>query len=245
MAAGRLQDRIIIISGAARGIGAAQARCAVAEGAFVIAGDILEAQGRALEAELGPRCRFVRLDVTIEADWQKAVDAGQRLGLITGLVNNAGIYQPRPLMETDPENFWLHTQVNQFGVYLGMRAVVPSMIAAGGGSIVNFSSTAGLRGSPGSFAYSATKWAVRGMTKSAAKDLAKHGIRVNSVHPGPVDTDMLAVRSQEQTRERIEQVPLHRLAQADEIAQLSLYLLSSESSFATGGEFIIDGGASL
>lgn len=243
--AGRLQDQTIIISGGARGMGAAQVRQAVAEGAFVIAGDILEAQGQALEAELGPNCRFLRLDVTVEADWQKAAETAQEHGPVTGLVNNAGIYQPRPLMETDPENFRRHVEVNQFGTYLGMRAVVPGMIAAGGGSIVNFSSVAGLRGSPGSFAYSATKWAVRGMTKSAALDLAKHGIRVNSVHPGPVDTDMLAVRSEAQMRERLTRVPLRRMAEATEVAGLSIYLLSSESSFVTGAEFAIDGGASL
>jgi 3alpha(or 20beta)-hydroxysteroid dehydrogenase len=240
-----LDGQIIIISGGARGMGAAQVRLAVAAGAFVVAGDILKEEGKALQAELGERCRFLRLDVTVEADWQKAVEVAQSLGPVTGLVNNAGIYLPRPLMETDPDNFLRHTQVNQFGVYLGMRAVVPALIAGGGGSIVNFSSTAGLRGSPNSFAYSATKWAVRGMTKSAAMDLARHGIRVNSIHPGPVDTEMLSVRSAAQMQERLARVPLKRMAQAEEVVQLSLYLLSPASSFVTGAEFTIDGGAAL
>jgi 3alpha(or 20beta)-hydroxysteroid dehydrogenase len=226
-------------------MGAAQARLAVAAGANVVAGDILEDQGRALAAELGARCRFLLLDVTLAEDWRRAVEAAKAFGPLTGLVNNAGIYLPKPLMETDADNFHRHTEINQFGVYLGMHAAVPALIAAGGGSIVNFSSTAGLRGSPNSFAYCATKWAVRGMTKAAAADLARHKIRVNSIHPGPVDTDMLKVRTAEQNRERLTQVPLRRMAQAEEVARISIYLLSPTSSFVTGAEFTIDGGASL
>ena len=143
----------------------------------------LFARGQALAAELGPAASFVRHDVTSEADWARAVEAAQKLGGLHGLVNNAGIYQPAALMETDDALWQRHIQINQYGCFLGMKAVVPAMERSGGGSIVNISSVAGLKGSPGSFAYAATKWALRGMTKSAAIDLGGRKIRVNSVHP--------------------------------------------------------------
>jgi 3alpha(or 20beta)-hydroxysteroid dehydrogenase len=148
--------------------------------------------------------------VTSEADWARAVEAAQKLGGLHGLVNNAGIYQPAALMETDDALWQRHIQINQYGCFLGMKAVVPAMERSGGGSIVNISSVAGLKGSPGSFAYAATKWALRGMTKSAAIDLGGRKIRVNSVHPGPIDTDMIAFRTPEQREQRMKQVPMHR-----------------------------------
>jgi 3alpha(or 20beta)-hydroxysteroid dehydrogenase len=241
----RLKGKVILISGGARGQGAAEARLFVAEGARVIIGDVLESQGRALAAELGQSAAFVPHDVTKETDWQRAVDAAQALGGLHGMVNNAGIYQPKTLMETDVELFERHMRVNQLGCFIGMKAVVPLMEKSDGGSIVNVSSVAGLRGSPGAIAYSATKWALRGMTKAAAVDLAPRKIRVNSIHPGPIDTDMLRVRTPQQNAERLTRVPMNRMGTVDEIAQLVLFLLSDESSYITGAEVAIDGGATL
>ena len=198
----RLKGKVMLISGGARGQGAAEARLFIAEGARVVIGDVLEAEGRQLASELGSTATFVWQDVTQERDWETAVNAAHKLGGLHGLVNNAGIYQPRTLMETDSELFERHTRVNQLGCLLGMKAVVLLMEQSGGGSIANISSVAGLRGSPGAIAYSATKWALRGMTKAAAIDLAPRKIRVNSVHPGPIDTEMLNVRTPEQNRQR-------------------------------------------
>ena len=242
---GRLAGKIVLVSGGARGQGAAEARLFVAEGARVVIGDVLEAEGRRLAEELGEAASFVRQDVTAEADWQRAVEAAERFGGLHGLVNNAGIYQPRTLMETDAALFEQHMRVNQLGPFLGMKAVVPAMERSGGGAIVNISSVAGLRGSPGAIAYSATKWALRGMTKAAAINLARRKIRVNSVHPGPIDTDMLKVRTPEQNQERIKLVPMARAGTAEEVAQLVLFLLSEESGYITGAEVAIDGGAAL
>jgi 3alpha(or 20beta)-hydroxysteroid dehydrogenase len=241
----RLNGKVILISGGARGQGAAEARLFAAEGARVVIGDVLESEGRKLASELGPAVAFVRQDVTQERDWETAVSAAEKLGGLHGLVNNAGIYQPRTLMETDAELFERHTRVNQLGCFLGMKAVVPLMEQSGGGSIVNISSVAGFRGSPGAIAYSATKWALRGMTKAAAIDLAPRNIRVNSVHPGPIDTEMLKVRTPEQNQQRLQLVPMKRMGAAEEVASLVLFLLSDESTYITGAEVAIDGGASL
>jgi 3alpha(or 20beta)-hydroxysteroid dehydrogenase len=241
----RLNGKVILISGGARGQGAAEARLFVAEGARVVIGDVLEAEGRKLASELGPAAVFLRQDVTQETDWAATVNAAEKLGGLHGLVNNAGIFQPRALMETDSELFERHMRVNQLGCFLGMKAVVPLMERSGGGSIANISSVAGLRGSPGAIAYSATKWALRGMTKAAAVDLAPRRIRVNSVHPGPIDTEMLKVRTPEQNRQRLEQVPMKRMGTAEEVARLVLFLLSDESGYITGAEVTIDGGATL
>ena len=241
----RFLGKVVLISGGARGQGAAEARMLVAEGAKVVIGDLREDEGRRLAAELGQAAVFVRHDVTEEAEWARAVAAAERLGGLHGMVNNAGIYTPRTLLETDAALFEQHTRVNQFGCFLGMKAAVGAMERSGGGSIVNISSTAGLRGSPGAFAYSATKWALRGMTKSAAIDLAPRRIRVNSVHPGPIDTDMLKVRSVEQNLQRVQQVPMKRMGTAEEVARLVLFLLSDDSAYVTGAEVTIDGGVSL
>ena len=205
--------KVVLISGGARGQGAAEARLLVAEGAKVVLGDLLEDQGRALAEELGAAARFIRQDVTQEADWAAAVAAAEAMGGLHGMVNNAGIYVPKRLMETDAALFERHMRVNQLGCFLGMQAVVRAMERSGGGSIVNISSTAGLRGSPGAIAYSGTKWALRGMTKAAAVDLAPRGIRVNSVHPGPIDTEMVKVWSNEQRVTRLSQIP-HRAGSA-------------------------------
>lgn len=241
----RFTGKVVLISGGARGQGAAEARLLVAEGARVVLGDLLEAEGRALAEELGPAAQFVRQDVTRPEDWARAVAAAESMGGLHGMINNAGIYVPRPLMETDAELFERHMRVNQLGCFLGMQAVVPAMERAGGGSIVNISSTAGLRGSPGALAYCATKWALRGMTKAAAVDLAPKGIRVNSVHPGPIETDMVKVWSNEQRATRLAQIPIGRIGQPEDVARVVLFLLSEESAYMTGAELSVDGGASL
>jgi 3alpha(or 20beta)-hydroxysteroid dehydrogenase len=241
----RFTGKVVLISGGARGQGAAEARMVVAEGGQVVIGDVLDEAGRALADELGDAASFIRQDVTEETDWNRAVSAAEAMGPLTGMVNNAGIYIPRRLMDTDAALFERHMRVNQLGCFLGLRAVVPAMQRAGGGSIVNISSTAGLRGSPGAFAYSATKWALRGMTKAAAVDLAPQGIRVNSVHPGPIDTDMVKIWTNAQRDTRIGQIPIGRIGTAEEVARMVLFLLSDESSFVTGAEMAIDGGASL
>jgi 3alpha(or 20beta)-hydroxysteroid dehydrogenase len=239
----RLKGKVILISGGARGQGAAEARLFAAEGARVVIGDVLEAEGSRLAAELGEATVFVRHDVTQEREWAAAVDAAGRFGGLHGLVNNAGIFRPATLLETDTELFERHFRVNQLGCFLGMRAVVAAMERSGGGSIVNISSVAGLRGSPGAIAYGATKWALRGMTKGAAIDLAPRRIRVNSVHPGPIDTEMIRFRTPDQMQQRLQQVPMKRMGSAEEVASLVLFLLSDESGYITGAEVAIDGGA--
>jgi len=240
----RFDDKVILISGGARGQGAAEARKLVAEGAKVVIGDVLEREGRDLARQLGNSCAFVRHDVTSEDDWTQAVQAAESFGPLRGLINNAGIFQPKSMLETDTALWERHVSINQLGCFLGMKAVVPAMERAGGGSIVNISSVAGLRGSPGAFAYSATKWALRGMTKAAAIDLASRHIRVNSVHPGPIDTEMLKVRTAEQNAARLTRVPMRRMGTADEVAQLVLFLLSDDSIYITGAEVAIDGAVS-
>ena len=241
----QFDGRVVLISGGARGQGAAEARMLVARGARVVIGDVLEAEGVALARDLGDAAAFVIQDVTRPEDWARAVAAAEALGGLHGLVNNAGIYIPKPLMQTDVELFERHVRINQLGCFLGMQAAVPAMERAGGGSIVNISSVAGLRGSPNAFAYSATKWALRGMTKAAAADLASHNIRVNSVHPGPIETPMLDVRTPEENRRRLQSVPMRRAGTAEEVAKLVLFLLSDDSAYMTGAELAIDGGATL
>ena len=241
----RFGGKVYLISGGARGLGGAQARGLVAEGGQVVIGDVLIEQGRALAAELGAACKFLPLDVTSEAQWQEAVALAEGMGALHGLVNNAGVYTPVPLADTDAAQFERHTRVNQLGTFLGMRAVVPAFERTGSGAIVNMSSTVALRSAPNAIAYTATKWAVRGMTKAAALELASKNIRVNSVHPGPIDTNMLDVRSREENLRRVQQVPMKRLGTKEEIAGLVLFLLSDESLYMTGSEVAMDGGASL
>ena len=241
----RFTDRVYLISGGARGLGSAQARQLVAEGGKVVIGDVLLDEGRKLAAELGPACVFLPLDVGSEVQWAEAVAAAERLGRLHGLVNNAGVYTPTPMLETGVAQFERHTRVNQLGTFLGMRMVVPAFERTGGGAIVNMSSTVGLRSAPNAIAYTATKWAVRGMTKAAALELAGKNIRVNSVHPGPIDTDMLNVRTREENLRRVQQVPMKRLGTKEEIAGLVLFLLSDESRYMTGSEVAMDGGAAL
>ena len=241
----RFTDRVFLISGGARGLGEAQARRLVSEGAKVIIGDVRVEEGQKLATELGDACVFQHLDVTSESQWREAVTLSQTLGNLNGLVNNAGVLAMLSIPETDSAVFERVTRINQLGTFLGMQAVVAALEKTGGGAIVNISSTAGLRAAPNAIAYTASKWAVRGMTKAAALELAGKNIRVNSVHPGPIDTDMLKVRGEAENLLRAERVPMKRFGTKEEIAGLVLFLLSDESRYMTGSEVAIDGGISL
>ena len=243
---GRLDGKVALISGGARGQGAAAARRFVAEGARAVVGDVLDAEAKTLAEELGESAIAVRLDVTGEEDWAAAVEAAERaFGRLDVLLNNAGILKFAPLDEMSPDDYRAVVDVNQVGVFLGMRAVVPAMKRAGGGSIVNVSSVEGLRGSPGLVAYVASKFAVRGMTKAAAVELGKHGIRVNSVHPGVIDTPMIRQQGLEglDLDALFRSVPLRRAGLPEDIASMVVFLASDESSYCSGAEFVVDGGA--
>lgn len=241
----RFSERVFLLSGAARGLGAAQARRLVAEGGSVVVGDVLHEAGQSLAAELGERCVYQPLDVTNPADWQRAVAKAESLGPLQGLVTNAGVYKPVPLLDTSVEEYERHVRINQTGVFLGIQSVTEAMTRAGSGSIVTISSTVGLRSAPNAIAYTATKWAVRGMTKAAALELVGRNIRVNSVHPGPIDTQMIAVRSEADNQRRVNQVPMRRLGTAQEVADVVVFLLSDESRYMTGSELAVDGGCAL
>jgi 3alpha(or 20beta)-hydroxysteroid dehydrogenase len=242
---GRLDGKVAIVSGAARGQGEAEARLFVAEGAKVVLGDVLDDLGEKVAIDLGDAARFVHLDVTKPDDWKGAVDtAVSTFGKLDVLINNAGILKLGPI-ETQPLDEYLAViHVNQVGCFLGMQAVIPAMRAAGGGSIVNTSSVAGLIGTVGLAAYTASKFAVRGMTKVAAMELGHSGIRVNSVHPGGVDTAMLRMEEFDNIDDDVVYgaQPIPRVAQPEEIAKMMLFLASDDSSFSTGSEFVADGG---
>lgn len=246
MVMNRFDGRVYLISGAARGLGAATARRIVAEGGRVLVGDVLHERGQALVAELGAAAAYQPLDVTRPEDWTAAVAAAETLGPVHGLVNNAGVYRPVALgADNGLEEFERHVRINQTGVFLGIQSVLPALERTGTGSIVNMSSTVALRSAPNAMAYTATKWAVRGMTKSAALELVDRGIRVNSVHPGPIDTEFLAVRTPAQNQARIQQVPMRRLGTPEEVAAAVCFLLSDESLYMTGSELAVDGGCAL
>ena len=244
----RLRGKIALISGGARGIGAAQARLFADEGATVVIGDVLEDLGAQLVSELnenGGRGLFVKLDVTRESDWKNAVRLTvERFGELNVLVNNAGIYRITPIVETTEEEWELVMAVNSKGVFLGTKHVVPAMQKAGGGSIINFSSTAGLVGSARGSAYGTSKGGVRLFTKYTAIQHAKDGIRANSVHPGPIDTDMIAdnLSTPEGRAQSIARIPLGRIGTPQDVAYGALFLASDESSYITGAELVIDGG---
>jgi 3alpha(or 20beta)-hydroxysteroid dehydrogenase len=229
----------VIVTGGASGMGAAQVARFVREGARVVVADLDEVGGPEVAARAGEAAIFARLDVRSEDDWPRIVAEAERHGgrPVDALVNNAGVLREESLEETTLESYRFQTDVMQVGVFLGMRAVAPSMRRAGGGAIVNISSTAGLVAYANNFGYTAAKWAVRGMTKAAALDLAPAKIRVNSVHPGNTDTPMIADRNYP-----VDDVPLKRNATVDEIAALVLYLVSDEAQYTTGAEHIIDGG---
>lgn len=219
-------------------MGAAHARLLVAEGASVVIGDVLDAEGKELADDLGSAARFVHLDVTEPDQWNAAVAMGvNEFGSLDVLVNNAGIVNGNSLRRFELEQWRQILDVNLTGTFLGMQAVVDPMIAAGGGSIVNVSSIEGLRGAPWAHGYVASKWGVRGLAKSAALELAQHKIRVNSLHPGLIRTPMTAAIPDD-----LVTIPLGRPAQPEEVATFVLFLASDESSYATGTEFVVDGG---
>jgi 3alpha(or 20beta)-hydroxysteroid dehydrogenase len=239
----RLDGKVVLITGAARGQGAAAVRACVAEGARVYAADVRDDLGTALADELGDAVEYVHLDVSSEQDWADAVGKAGRLDV---LVNNAGVLHFSALADTKLDDYERVIRINQIGAFLGMRAVVPAMREAGGGSIVNVSSIEGLAAAPYLVAYAASKFAIRGMTKVAAMELGDHGIRVNSVHPGMIDTDMVrdAAGGAELDLAPIgRKVALRRVGRPEEIAGLVVFLASDESSYCTGAEFVADGGA--
>ena len=247
---GRLDGKVALISGGARGQGAAEANLFAREGAKVVFGDVLDDQGKQVEAEIhevGGEALYIPLDVTREADWVSAVEtAVSRYGKLDILVNNAGITIRKTIEDTTKEDWDRIMAINAKGVFLGTKQAIPAMRQSGGGSIVNISSTAGLVGGPYSGAsYSATKGAVRLFTKSTAIQYAKEGIRCNSVHPGlletPMTEDILADAAHRE--ERTQRIPLGKIGTAEDIAYGVLYLASDEASFITGSELVIDGGA--
>ena len=245
----RLEGKVALISGGARGQGAVEARMFAEEGASVVIGDILDEQGRQTEAELqelGYNVTFVHLDVASESDWDAAVQAAiGAYGKLDILLNNAGILIRKNIEETTEEDWDRIFSINAKGVFLGTKAAIPAMRENGGGSIINISSTAGLVGSPnGSASYTATKGAVRLFTKSTAIQHAREGIRCNSIHPGPIETDMIAdtLNDPANLALRMQRLPLGRVGKPSEIAYGAIYLASDESSFVTGSELVIDGG---
>ncbi|MYW94115.1 glucose 1-dehydrogenase [Amycolatopsis rubida] len=242
----RLSGKVALITGAARGQGAAAARAFVAQGAKVVIADVLDDEGEALAAELGEAAVFCHLDVSDEDGWTAAVETtAAAFGPPTVLVNNAGVLYFSELAKTPLAEYERVVRINQIGAFLGMRSVVEPMAGAGGGSIVNVSSVEGLAGMPFLVAYTATKFAIRGMTKVAALELGARGIRVNSVHPGMIDTKMVsdAAGAEVDVSWVGKKVALGRVGRADEIAPLLVFLGSDESSYCTGGEFVADGGA--
>jgi 3alpha(or 20beta)-hydroxysteroid dehydrogenase len=238
----RLDGKIAIITGAAQGMGASHARKFIEEGAKVVLTDLNDEKGNALAAELGENALFIKHNVTSADDWATVVaETEKAFGPVNVLVNNAGITMAKSILEVTEEEYRRIVDINQVSVFLGMKAVIPSMQKAGSGSIVNISSINGIVA--GAIGYTDTKFAVRGMTKAAAIEGAHYGIRVNSVHPGVIATPMVV---QEDTKAAVEEfskhIPLKRVAQPEEVSSLVVYLASDESSYSTGAEFIIDGG---
>ena len=243
--AGSLNGKIAIITGAARGQGAAEARIFCAQGAQVVLTDVNE-NGAAVAYQIGEGATFLKHDVAEKASWDSVVAATiRRFGRVDILVNNAAIARPKTLADTDEALLDMHYRVNQRGVFLGMSAVIDTMRKTGRGAIVNTSSGGGLRGLPGAFAYGMTKWAVRGMTRCAAAELAPLGIRVNAIYPGAIDTPMLAANTPERNQALIKMTPLGRIGTVEEVAALVAFLASDYASFITGAEIAIDGGATL
>ena len=235
---GRVDGKVVLISGGAQGMGAAHAKALVAEGGKVVIGDILDEPGQALADEIGDAARYVHLDVTQADQWDAAVAvANEAFGSLTGLVNNAGIVALGKIGHFDMAEWQKVIDVNLTGTFLGMQAVVASMKAAGSGSIINVSSIEGLRGAPMVHPYVASKWAVRGLAKSAALELGRRNIRVNSLHPGFIRTPMT-----EHFPEDMLTIPLGRSGQPEEVSTFVVFLASDESRYATGAEFVMDGG---
>ncbi len=242
---GQLDGKVALITGAARGQGAEHASRFVREGAKVVVADVLDDLGAEVAGALGDAARYVHLDVTDEASWAAAVDETlATFGKMDVLVNNAGILRVGPLVDTSLADYMAVVSVNQVGCFLGMRSAVAPMIAAGGGSIINVSSVAGMQGLPGVMGYVASKSAIRGMTKAAAVELGHSGIRVNSVHPGTIDTPMVGGEefADVDADAIYASLPIPRIGQPSDISPIMVYLASDDSSYCTGSEFLIDGG---
>jgi 3alpha(or 20beta)-hydroxysteroid dehydrogenase len=239
---GELDGKVALVTGGARGQGAAEARLFTREGARVVITDVLDEVGEKTAGELG--CEYAHLDVSSETEWEAVVaDVVARHGRLDVLMNNAGIFKPAQLLNTSTEMWNRTVAINQTGVFLGMRTAAKAMIAAGnGGSIINTSSIAGLEGGFGATAYGATKWAVTGMTRTAAKELGKHGIRVNSIHPGAIVTDMIEDMVRGKEDKMVSRQPIKRLGTPDDIAEMALFLACDRSSYCTGQAFTVDGG---
>jgi 3alpha(or 20beta)-hydroxysteroid dehydrogenase len=238
---GRLDGKVALITGGSRGQGAAEARLFAAEGANVVIGDVRTDQGEAVAAEIGERAVFTRLDVSSEEEWAAAIAlTTERFGGLDVLVNNAGIGFTARLENHTLADWEKIVAVNQTGVFLGIRSAIAPMTERGGGSIVNISSGAGLRATKYMIAYAATKYAVTGMTASAAIELARNGIRVNSIHPGVIDTPMLGRASK--ADQVVKSTPLRRMGTPEEIANVALFLASDASSYMTGAHVPVDGG---
>jgi 3alpha(or 20beta)-hydroxysteroid dehydrogenase len=235
---GRVDGKVALISGGARGMGAEHARALAAEGAKVVIGDILDDEGKALADELGDAARYVHLDVTEADQWDAAVaTAVGDFGLLNVLINNAGIVALGQIGKFDMAKWQKVIDVNLTGTFLGMQASVEAMKAAGGGSIINVSSIEGMRGAVMVHPYVASKWAVRGITKSAALELGPHQIRVNSIHPGFIRTPMT-----KHFPDNMLTIPLGRPGQSEEVSTFVVFLASDDSRYATGAEFVMDGG---
>lgn len=239
---GRLDGKVALITGGARGQGEAEGQRFREEGAEVYLTDVLIEQGQAAAAAIG--ATFIEHDVTDSHAWSRAIERIEKeKGRLDVLVNNAGIFQMKGMVETERELWDRTIAINQTGVFLGLQAVAPVMIRQGSGSMINISSVAGLRGSGGAFAYGASKWAVRGMTKSAAQELSPYGVRVNSIHPGIIETAMVDEFSRKGINERVrQQIPMGHYAEVSEVAYLALFLASDESRYCSGSEFVVDGG---
>ena len=234
-----LDHHVVLITGAARGMGAEHARELVAVGARVMLTDVLDDEGQAVATQLGDHAAYHHLDVTDETQWRAVVAATeQRFGPVNHLVNNAGIVTFGTIEDTDPHVWQRTLDINLTGCWLGMHVTVPSIRRAGGGSIVNISSTAGLQGYANLGAYVASKWGLRGLTKTAALELGPLGIRVNSIHPGPIRTPMIAGLSTEIAAQQ----PIARVGEPSEVTAMLLFLLT-DATYSTGHEFVVDGGA--
>ena len=238
----RLKNKVAIITGGARGMGATHVHLFVSEGAKVVFTDLNEELGRLLEQQIGDNVKFIKHDVTDAAGWEKVVEETEIIfGQVDILVNNAGISMNKSLLEVTEAEYRKIVDINQVSVFLGIKAVAPSMEKAGKGSIINISSINGLVG--GAIGYTDTKFAVRGLTKAAALQLAPLGIRVNSVHPGVIETPMVTEGdSYELIKQFAKQIPIRRMATPEEVSNMVIYLASDESSYSTGSEFVIDGG---
>jgi 3alpha(or 20beta)-hydroxysteroid dehydrogenase len=236
-------NKVALVTGAAGGIGEAVSRLLASRGARVMMTDIRDDRGAQIAADVGDAARFVTLDVSSEEAWTGAVARTvESFGRLDILVNNAGVFETGLLENTTRASFDRMIAVNQMGCFLGMKTAAAAMRSVGGGAIVNVASAAGLLGNPGLFAYTATKWAIRGMTKTAAAELGRDGIRVNAVLPGSVDTDMVRSQAAEGREAFFQSLPVPRQGNVDDIAEMVCFLASEQSAYCTGGDFVVDGG---